>query len=82
MTGFEDGDIVFDHAAEPHDFDGMRAQALLMVIAQGDEEKQPGQEGDHDNADGGSRQELEVKMLWTKKPGNASSEKSATYLGG
>ena len=82
MTGLEGRNVVFDYAAEPHDFDRMRSQRLLMVIAQSDEEKKPREECDNDNTNGGSRQELEMKMLGTKKPSGASSENPSPYLRG
>ena len=78
MTGFERGDVVLDQTPEAHDFDRMCTQCLLTVIPQGHEEKKPRQECDDNNPDGGSRQELEMKMLWTKKPGDASSENPST----
>ena len=81
MTGFQRSNVVRDDAAKPHDFDRMRAQALVPMVSQGHEEKEPRQECNDDNADGGSRQELEMKMLWAKKPGeSASSENPSAYL--
>jgi hypothetical protein len=60
----------------------MGAQALLMVIAERDEEKESRQKRNDDDADGGARQQLEMKMLWAKKPGDTSPKKSAAYLRG
>ncbi len=82
MTSLQCRNIVFDYAAEPHDFDRMRSQGLLMVIAQSDEKEEPREEGDDDDADGSSRQELEMKMLGTEKPGGASSKNPPPYRRG
>ena len=80
MAGFERGDVVLNHTAEAHDFDRMRSQRLLMVIPQSYEKKKPRQERDDGDANRGPRQELEMKMLWAEKPGDASSENPSTYL--
>ena len=72
VPGFERSEVVFDHTGQPHDFERMRAQSSLMMIAQGDEEEQSGQKGDDHNANGGARQQLEMEMLGTKKPGETS----------
>ncbi len=77
MTAFQRGNVALDHAAESHDFERMSAHASLMVIAQSHEKKEPGQECDDDDANGGSRQKFEMKMLRAEKPGNASPEKSS-----
>ena len=82
MAGFECRDVVLDHTAEPHDFDRVRAQSRLMVIAQSDKKEEARQECDDDNANGGAGQELEMEMLWTKKPGDAASVKPSAYLCG
>jgi len=83
LTGFERSNVVRDDAAKPHDFDCMRAQALITMVPQGHEEKEPRQECDDDNADGGARQELEMKMLWAKEPGEGPSlENSSAHLRG
>src|ERR1044072_5860696 len=80
MTRFERGDVVLDDTAEAHDLNRVRAQSRLMVIAEGDEKEQTREECDDDNADGGSGQEFEMKMLRAEKPGAASSEKPSAYL--
>jgi hypothetical protein len=80
MTSLERGDIVLDHGAQAHDFDRVRPQRLLMVIAQGNEEEKSGQERDDNNADGGSREQLEMKMFGAEEPRGASSEKTSTHV--
>ena len=83
MTIFKHGNVALDDTAEAFDFDRMRSQVLVMVILQRYDEKEPCQECDDDNAESGSRQELEMKMLWTKKPGDgSSSENPSAYLRG
>lgn len=82
MTSFERGDVVFDDAGESHHFDSVGAQTLLMVIAQRDEEKEPREKCNDDNPDSGARQQFEMKMLWTKKPGDASPENSPANVCG
>jgi hypothetical protein len=57
----------------------MRSQGLLMVIPQSHEKEKPGEECDNDNADSGSRQKFEMKMLGTEKPGGAASENPSPY---
>jgi hypothetical protein len=52
-----------------------------MVIAQSDEQKQPGQERDDDNADRRSGQQFEVKMLRAKEPRRTSADETSTNLG-
>ena len=51
-----------------------------MVIAVGYEEKESGEEENYDDADSSSRQELEVKVLLTKKPGVASSHNASASI--
>jgi hypothetical protein len=51
-----------------------------MVIPQSYEKKNPRQERDDGNANGCPRQELEMKMLWAEKPGDASPENPSAYL--
>jgi hypothetical protein len=80
VAGFERGNVILDHTAEPHDFDRMRTQCRLMVIAQSYKKEQAGQKCDDDNANGGAGQELEMKMLRTKKPRSTSSKNPSAYL--
>ena len=68
MTAFKSGDISFNHAAQPHDFDRMRAQRFLLMVPKRDEQKQTRKKCDDDDADRGAGQELEMKMLWAEKP--------------
>jgi hypothetical protein len=49
------------------------AQRFLVMIPQRDEKKKSGEEGyDHDS-DGGSGQQLEMKMFRAEKPSDASA---------
>jgi hypothetical protein len=71
MAGFERGDIVLDHAREPHDFEGVGSQRFLVMIPQRDEKKESGEERYDDDSDGGSGEQFEMKMFWAEKPGDA-----------
>jgi hypothetical protein len=82
VTSFKNGNVVLNYTSEPHDFDRMRSQRLLMVIPQRHEEKESCQKGDDDDADGGARQEFEMKVLRTEKPGAGSPENPSGYLCG
>ena len=48
------------------------------MIADRDEEKQPGQKGDDDNADRGPREEFEVKMFRAVQPRGSAAEDAST----
>src|SRR5436190_23261789 len=81
--GFQRRNVVRNDVAETHDFDCMGTQALVTMVPQSHEEKESRQECDDDNTDGRSRQELEMKMLGAKKPGeSASPENSSAYFCG
>ena len=51
-----------------------------MVISKRYEEKQTGEERDDNDTDRGSRQEFEMKMSGTEKPGRTAAEKATTNL--
>src|SRR5581483_816487 len=67
MDAFQAGNVVFDQAAQPYHLDGVHAKRLLVMMAQGDEKKDAGQENDDDHSDGGTGEELEVKVPLAKK---------------
>ncbi len=75
MAGFQRGDIILHHAAQPHHFEGVCAQGFLMMVAEGDEQKKAGQERDDDDADRGSGEEFEMKMFRAEKPRGAFGRK-------
>ena len=77
MSGLERGDIVLDHAAQAHNFDRVRAQGFLVVVSKRDEKEKPCQKRDDNDADSGSRQQLEMKMLRTEKPRKAVAENAS-----
>ena len=76
MRGFQRGDIVFDETAHPDDFDRVRSQHLLLVIAQRDVEENAGEQDDHAYAGGRAREHLEMKMLLAKQPGSGSADRA------
>ena len=39
VTRFESGNIVLEHATQPHDFQSMSTQCLLVMVSKGDEKK-------------------------------------------
>ena len=78
MSGFERDDVIFEHAAKPHNFQGMGAQRFLVVVTQGDKEKEPREESNDHDPDGGSGKEFEVKMLGAEKPGGAAAKETST----
>ena len=80
MTRFERSNVALDHTAEPHDFDRVFSQCPLMVIPQSHEKEKSRQEDNDDDANRGPRQEFERKVLWAKKPRDASSENPATSI--
>jgi hypothetical protein len=51
------------------------------MIPEGDEKKEPGEEGDDDNSDGRSGQQLEMEMFRAKQPRGAAAEKTSTNHG-
>lgn len=79
MTAFKDSDVSFNHAAQPHDFDRMRAQRFLLMVLERDEEKQAREKCDDNDADRSAGQKLEMKMFWTEKPRYAAPENSSGY---
>jgi hypothetical protein len=81
VTGFQRGDIVFKNAAEPHHFEGVGAQRFLVMIPEGDEEKEAGEKSDDDNSNSRPGQEFEMKMLGAEKPGGAAANQASTNLG-
>jgi hypothetical protein len=60
----------------------MRTQGFLVMIPKSDEKKEPGEKGNDHNSDGRPREELEMKMFRTKKPGGSSAKNASTYLWG
>jgi hypothetical protein len=52
VTGLERSNIVLYPAAQAYDFDRLRAQDVLLMIAQGDIEKYAGQKDNHEDAHG------------------------------
>lgn len=77
MPCLKRGDIVLGQSAEPDDFDCMRPMSILLVLADGDEQKDPRQKQNDYNTSGSSGEELDVEVLMTKKPGKAAANKSS-----
>src|SRR6266480_797144 len=68
VTAFQARDVVFDQATQPHYFDGVGAERVLVMVTQGHEQENADQEDDNDHADRCSRQQFEMKMALAKKP--------------
>jgi hypothetical protein len=49
----------------------MGSQRFLMMIPQRDEKKESSEERYDDDSDGGAGEQLEMKMFWAEKPGDA-----------
>src|SRR4051812_4142601 len=59
----------------------MSPKSFLMMVAQGNKQKQPGEERNDDNSDSRPGEELKVKMFLAKEPCRAPAEEAPTYLG-
>ena len=68
MTAFHAGDVVLDQAAEPHDFNGMGAEDILIMVLKRQVEEHTGEENNDYGAGSGAGEKLEVEMLLAKKP--------------
>ena len=68
MTTFQTSDVVFDQATQPHYFNRMRAERVLVMITQSHQQKDAGQKNDDYDADRCSGEQFEMKMPLTKKP--------------
>jgi hypothetical protein len=59
----------------------MCSKCFLVMIAEGDEQKEPRQEGNDDDSDRRPREKFEVEMVLAKKPRCAAAEETSTNLG-
>ena len=69
MAGFQNRQVIFDHAAQAHDVDRVGPERLVQMIAIGDKEENACQKNDDDNAGSRSREQFDVKMSLAKQPG-------------
>ena len=74
MTGFQGSDIVFDQAAKANHLDGVGAQALLSMVAQGNVKKDAGEEENDHHAGSGTGEKFEMEMALTKQPASGFAE--------
>jgi len=80
MIGFERGDVILNQAARAHYFNGVRPHNILVMIAQGDVEKYARQQYDYGDTRGRARENFEMKMPLTEKPGETSADEAPSFL--
>jgi hypothetical protein len=80
MSGFERGNVVFDHAAQPDDLDGMGTKNFLPMIAHRDVKKDTGQKYNDQNSGRGAGEEFELKVTVAEKPGEPAAKRAGSGL--
>ena len=75
MCAFERIEVVFDQARKTNDFDRVITQICLLIVADCNKQKNPGEEDDYSYTNRSSREQFETKMAGTKKPASALSQK-------
>jgi hypothetical protein len=68
MSAFQSCNVVLDQSAQMHDLHGVCPESLLLVITEGQVEKDAGQENNDDYAGGCSQEDFKVEMPLAEKP--------------
>src|SRR5438270_737412 len=68
MARLKRGNIIFNETAETNDLHGVGSNDLLLMIAQGYIEEDPGEENNDQNSSGSAGEELKMEVSLAKEP--------------